>query len=316
MWLRLRIGTFKGLQTLPLIVAREQGMFARYGLDVEIRYTIGSRPQLSGLVRGEYDLIQTAPDNVVNFDETPAAFGVDPITAPRVLMLFGGSTGPLGLYAQPAVTTFEELRGMALGVDNPASGFALVLRDLLARHGLELERDYTFVVAGGTSARLEALQSRTIPATILYAPFDLIAAEQGFSRLAASTEYYPVYASLATAGTGPWIEAHAEPVIRYIAALRQALRWIYSPVNGAAVQELIAQEPSFGVPAPLAPRAYGAFIDPVMGFGEAGALDESGIQQVIELRAAYSAPARPPGKPAEYLDLRWYRLADERDKLV
>jgi ABC-type nitrate/sulfonate/bicarbonate transport system substrate-binding protein len=310
--IHLRICTFKGLQTLPLIVAREQGIFALHGLEVEISYTPGSKPQLSGLARGEYELIQTAPDNVVNFDNNSAAFGIDPVAAPRILMLFGGNTGPLSLYAQTAVTTFEELRGMALGVDNPTSGFALVLRDLLARNGLELERDYTFTVAGGTSARLEALQRKAIAATILYAPFDLIAAEQGYSRLAVSTEQYPAYASLATAGTAPWIEAQSEIVIRYIAALRQVLRWTYSPANGTAVQELISQEPSLGVPAPLAPQAYHAFIDPITGFGKEGLLDEAGVHQVIKLREVYGAAARSLGKPADYLDLRWYRLAAER----
>src|SRR5579859_949977 len=307
---QLRVSTFKGLQNLPLLVARQQGFFARQSLDVEIEYTTGSLPQLAGLVHGAYQLIQTAPDNVVNVNNNPSAFGLDPATTPPIRMLFGGSTGPLSVYAQPSMARFDDIRGAVLGVDNPGSGFALVLRDMLARHGLELERDYTFIVAGGTSARLDALRRGSIAATILYMPFDLMAAEAGFHRLATSTDYYAAYASLATAGTQVWIEAHADSVVRYLVALRQALRWIYDPMQVAAVQAMIGQELTPGTAPALAARAYGAFVDPVAGFGADGLLDETSLQHVIDLRVAYGTPPRPHGTPAAYQDLRWYHQAD------
>ena len=155
---QLKICTFKGIQNLPLYVARQQDFFAQQGLHIDITYTTGSIPQLAGLVREEYQLIQTAPDNVINVDNNPSAFGLDPATAPHVIMLLGGSVGPLSIFAQSDITTFDHLRGAVLGVDNPTSGFAMVLRDILARNGLLLERDYTFTVAGGTSNRLDALK--------------------------------------------------------------------------------------------------------------------------------------------------------------
>lgn len=308
----LRICTFKGLQNLPLFVARQQGFFAGQGLDVEIVYTAGSIPQLTGLVQGVYQLVQTAPDNVVNINSNPSAFGLEPAMTPSLRMLFGGSTGSLSLYAQSAVMGFAALRGAILGVDNPGSGFALVLRDMLARNGLELERDYRFVVAGGTSARLEALKNGSVAATVLYLPFDLMAAEQGFRMLATSPDYYPTYASLATAGIQDWIETHAEMVIGYIVALRQALRWIYDPANAAAIQTLIVQELASDIDASLAARAYAAFVDPLVGFGRTGMLDEAGLQQVIDLRSRYSARPDTLGVPKEYQDLRWYEQAGER----
>lgn len=310
----LRICTFKGLQNLPLFVARQQGFFVGQGLDVEIVYTVGSIPQLTGLVEGIYHLVQTAPDNVVNINSNPSAFGLDPTMTktPSLRMLFGGSTGSLSLYAQSAVTGFADLRGALLGVDNPGSGFALVLRDMLARNGLELERDYRFVVAGGTSTRLDALKSGSVAATVLYLPFDQMAAEQGFRMLATSPDYYPTYASLATAGIQAWIETHAEIVIGYIVALRLALRWIYDSANAAAVQALMIQELVPEIDASLAARAYAAFVDPLVGFGRTGMLAETGLQQVIDLRARYSARPDTLGVPREYQDLHWYEQADKR----
>src|SRR6266550_5391862 len=97
---QINICTFKGLQNLPLYVARQQDFFAQQGLHIEIIYTTGSIPQVAGLVREEYQLIQTAPDNVINVDNNPIAFGLDQATAPHVIMLLGGSVGPLSIYAQ------------------------------------------------------------------------------------------------------------------------------------------------------------------------------------------------------------------------
>jgi ABC-type nitrate/sulfonate/bicarbonate transport system substrate-binding protein len=306
---RLHVCTFKGLQNLPLYVARQKGFFATRGLDIEITYTAGSLPQLAGLARGEYHLIQTAPDNVINVDNNPAAFGLDPNSDPRVIMLFGGSTGPLSVYTQPAITTFDHLRGSVLGVDNPTSGFALVLRDILARNGLRLEHDYTFTVAGGTSSRLDALKNGSVAATILYVPFDVQATQAGFTRLATSTDYYTAYASLATAGTCDWIEKHPDKITHYISAYLEALRWIYDPAHTAEVQAIIESEASLNLDASLAPHAYAAFVDPKTGFGIEAILDDAGLQQVIELRATYGSSPILDRELVHYRDLRWYRLA-------
>ncbi len=303
---QLKICTFKGIQNLPIYVARQQNFFAQQGLHIDITYTTGSIPQLAGLVREEYQLIQTAPDNVINVDNNPNAFGLDLATAPHVIMLLGGSVGPLSIYAQRDITTFDHLRGSVLGVDNPTSGFALVLRDMLARNGLLLERDYTFTVAGGTSDRLDALKRGSVAATILYATFDVQASREGFNQLATSTDYYPAYASLATAGIQTWIEQHIDEVNSYITAYLEALRWIYDPAHAIDVQAIMQNEPSLVLDASLAPSVYATFVDPKSGFGQNAMLDDAGLQQVIDLRATYASSPIIERDLAQYRNLRWY----------
>lgn len=308
----LRVSSFKGLQNLPLYVAMRQGYFAARRLAIELTYTTGSAAQLAGLVRGDYQLIQTAPDNVINLDSHPAAFGVDAGVGSHVVMVLGGSIGPLGVYAQRGLSGAHALRGATLGVDNPTSGFALVLRDLLQRQGLALDRDYTFVVAGGTHARCEALLEGTIAATILYSPFDLRAAENGCTLLASSAAVYAAYASGATAGVQSWIDAHGETVTRYIEAVLYALRWLYDPAHAEAAQALMRAEPDLGMAPDLIPRAYAAFVAANTGFGREAALDEPGLRQVIALRAAYGPPGVRLGQPDQYCDPRWYQAAHAR----
>src|SRR6185437_6290327 len=118
----------------------------------------------------------------------------------------------------PGVTAINDLRGTTLGVDNPASGFALVLRDLLQCQGLRLDLDYSFAVAGATHARCDALLAGTIAATVLYAPFDLRAADHGCAQLASSAAAYAAYASGSTAGVRQWMNAHPAMMTQYVAA--------------------------------------------------------------------------------------------------
>ena len=306
---QLRVNSFKGLQNLPLYVAMREGYFAARGLAIDLTFTTGSAAQLAGLATGEYELIQTAPDNVINYATQPAAFGVDAATAPDIAMVLGGSIGPLSVYARPGVTSIDELRGATLGVDNPASGFALVLRDLLQREGMALDRDYAFVVAGGTHIRCDTLLAGEIAATILYSPFNLRAAEGGCSLLASSAATYTAYASGSTAAVRGWITAHGEMVTQYIAAVLQALRWLYEPANAQATQALMRSEPALGVAPDLIPRAYEAFVSPATGFGVDATLDEQGLNQVLALRQAYGAANARLGQPGEYYDRRWYAAA-------
>lgn len=306
---RLRINSFNGLQNLPLYVAIREGYFAARGLAIDLTFTTGSAAQLASLARGEYDLIQTAPDNVINYATQPTAFGVDPVIAPAIAMALGGSVGPLSVYARTGVNGINDLNGTTLGVDNPTSGFALVLRDLLQRQGLTLDRDYAFSVAGATHARCDALLAGNIAATVLYAPFDQRAAEHGCVQLGSSSAAYPAYASGSTAGVRQWMNAHQEMVTLYIAAILQALRWLYDPAHVEAAQALMLSEPSLGIAPDLVARAYDAFVAPTTGYGVDATLDEDGLRQVIALRLAYGPADIQLGQPEEYCDMQWYQAA-------
>ena len=128
----------------------------------------------------------------------------------------------------------------------------------------------------------------------------------GFNQLATSTDYYPAYASLATAGVQTRIEQHTDEITSYITAYLKALRWIYDPAHANDVQAIMQNEPSLGLDASLAPSVYAAFVDPRAGFGQDAMLDDVGLQQVIDLRATYASSPVVDRVLAHYRDLRWY----------
>lgn len=308
----IRVCSFPGPQNLPIYAALHQGYFAGERLQVALTFTTGSVAQLTGLVRGEYDVVQTVPDNIVNLNTRPDAFGLDPSASPQAVMLLGGSIGPLSVYARRGITSAQGLLGTAIGVDNPTSGYALVLRDLLTRLGLVLGHDYQVTIAGGTHARCEALLRGDIAATVLYTPFDLRASDGGCVNLASTTNLYSAYASVATAAMRPWLDFHPDIPTRYITAILRALHWLHDPANFAAVRALMLAEPALGVAPSLVDRTYAAFVNPATGFGRTAALDDAGLRQVIALRATYGGSLSTVGRPSSYYDLTWYQTAFSR----
>lgn len=303
----LRVNSFQGLQNLPIVMARRLGFLARAGIEVALTYANSSAQQLAALAGGDYDLIHTAPDNVVNFNTNPAALGVG--QAPHVAMLMGGSNGPLTVFIRPGMPGVEHVRGGPVGVDNPSSGFALVLRDLLARHGLERDRDYRFVIAGGTAKRAAGLMAGAFAATILYPPFDILVAQTGCQAVASSAATYPAYASQALAAARPWLDRNGEVAQRYIHALLRALAVIYDPAERRQVEQALRDEDALSLGAVPLSAAYESFVDPGRGFGREARLDPAGLAQVFALRARYGASGVELGTPDAYCELRWYWAA-------
>ncbi len=62
---KLTVNVFPGGFNWPLFVARDQGFFAREGLEITVQPTTGSVAQMSGLAAGKFDITMTAVENYV-----------------------------------------------------------------------------------------------------------------------------------------------------------------------------------------------------------------------------------------------------------
>ena len=149
----LNVVVFPGGFNWPIWVAQEQGLFAQNGIEVALTPTPNSVFQLTGLIEGKFDIAMTAIDNLVAYREGQ---GEVPVDGPDLFAFMGGDTGFLRLVTVPEVRSIADLRGKVLSVDARTTGYAFVLREILARAGLE-EPAYTIEKAGGVLQRFEAL---------------------------------------------------------------------------------------------------------------------------------------------------------------
>ncbi|MBM4296951.1 MAG: hypothetical protein FJ143_04355 [Deltaproteobacteria bacterium] len=111
---------------VPLWIAKELGLFEKYGLDVQIVFISGAGLSVAAIVGGDVHLAVAAGTPAV----AAAARG-----APIVLLATLGPT-EYQLVAEPAITSIGQLKGRTVGVANFGAGDYFVLRRLLPKLGL------------------------------------------------------------------------------------------------------------------------------------------------------------------------------------
>jgi ABC-type nitrate/sulfonate/bicarbonate transport system substrate-binding protein len=131
-------------------IARSNGIFAKYGLQIELPRSAsgGSEEVRRWLAVGELDLADYGVDNAIAMVENS---GVD------VILVAATDYTPTELMAQPEIKSLAELRGKTVLVDAPNTQNALALKKILSTAGLNVGTDYHMKEAGGTSARVTAM---------------------------------------------------------------------------------------------------------------------------------------------------------------
>jgi len=176
----IKVVAFAGASNWPYWVAQEKGLFKKEGIETSLDITPNSVELARNLHAGRYDLALAGVDNIVAYNEGQ---GEADLGGPsNFVALFGVDNGLLSLMVGPEIGSFADLKGKTLSVDAMTTGFAFVLRDLLARNNVA-EGDVKIVRVGGGAQRLEALLKKEQDGTLLNAPLDLVAEARGFKRI-------------------------------------------------------------------------------------------------------------------------------------
>ncbi len=224
--------------TSPAItIAQVRGHFAGQGLEVEVIVTPSSTEQMAGLGEGRYDIASTAFDNVLAWSGRDGR--------PQVVAVAQAAGGvALPIMVRPEIADWDDLRGKPLAVDAVDTAYALVLRRVLQAHGLELDRDYTFVAEGATKERFESLASRATYAAVLNPPWDQRAEDAGMKRMGDHRQVLSDYPGGVYAVSRPWMEANRPALTGFLRSLRDATAWAADPANATAAAQALVENGS------------------------------------------------------------------------
>ena len=176
---------------VPLEFSVNRGYFKRQGLDVQLITVCQSDLIIAATVGGELNFIDIIPTAIL------ASVRGLPIKTIGVVL----KRAPYALIGQPNLRSPEELKGKRIGVSSVGGMSAYLVRDILARSGLNPDRDVTFLAIGGTSARSAALFGGTIDAALVVAPDNYPLERKGYRRLLLASDYvnYPLSGVAASA---------------------------------------------------------------------------------------------------------------------
>jgi ABC-type nitrate/sulfonate/bicarbonate transport system substrate-binding protein len=299
----LNVIVFPGGFNLPTWAAERQGFFESNGVRVALTLTPSSTFQMQGLAEGRFDIAMTAFDNVVAYQEGQGEAKIP--DNPDMFAFMGSDNGFLSVLGGKGVKSFADLKGKKLSVDALSTGFAFVLRELLAKNGIA-ESEVTFERAGGVVQRYQELMKGTHAATVVLTPFDLLGAAQGHVQLARADEHLGAYLGVAGAARRSWAKQNEQALVGFIRAYRAGVAFLYDPANREIAEALLVANVRAMTPA-LARQSLGTFLGEKTGFYRDVRLDPQGAATVLALRSKFTG--KPLSDPAKYIDTTYREKA-------
>jgi len=142
----------------PLWIAKEMGLFEKYGLDGNPIFVPAGYPSISALISGDVQFIATGGSLVA----AASAQG-----APVVMVATLGSIA-YKLMAHPSISSIKDLKGKVIGALRPGTTTDFVLQRILLKLGLVPGKDVTIMPTGlsRSDERLLLMFQGKIQATI------------------------------------------------------------------------------------------------------------------------------------------------------
>ena len=199
-----------------LIIAQKEGYLKEEGIDAQL---------LS--IRGEIAIRTTLAGEVDFFTNAGSALAAAVRSVPvKIVTVFQDKPG-WDLIAQPDIKSVAQLRGKNIAIMSPEGSLAVVAREILRKNGMDPAKDVNLVVMGGDEVRFPALQTKSIQATLFNSGMSLKAQKEGFTKLAAASDYSNlIEGGLATSNDR--IKQNPEKIFRFIRASLKGLNFFVS----------------------------------------------------------------------------------------
>ena len=170
----VRISTSLGAGQLGLWVTRDAGLFAKYGLNVEIIGLQSASRQIQLLFSGDTLLSSLS-------GTTPVRARIEGGDTVIVMSLLNSFT--LSIMAVPEIREPKDLKGKVIGVGSVGGSPTLLSQRVLRRWGLD--QDVKFIPTGGYIESVAAMENRRVHAAVLDPPRAYIGRKKfGFHELA------------------------------------------------------------------------------------------------------------------------------------
>jgi ABC-type nitrate/sulfonate/bicarbonate transport system substrate-binding protein len=150
---KLNVSYPDGGAHLPLFLARDKGIFARYGLDVTLQGLGGGSVASAALVGGDIQIADITGSEVISAD----ANGADIIVLATLT-----PTYPYVFEVSKDIRTKEDLIGKSIAIRAVGDATDIATRVVLKKEGLDPDTDVTILAVQQEGARMAALQTGQI----------------------------------------------------------------------------------------------------------------------------------------------------------
>lgn len=216
----------------PLWIAKEQGIFRKYGIDAELVFIIAGRA-MQAMLAGQVPVGFVGATHVVNANTGGGDF----------VMVLGLQNSLDYLFiARPNIKSAEELKGKKVAIGTPAGSASLATYVALDFLGLNPRRDNIVLLGiGGVPERLGALRSGSVEATSLSPEFGQVVVNEGYRVLLNTTKENVPFQSSGMVVARSLMKTDPQLVENVAKATVEGVAFVLKPANKEIVLKSLAR---------------------------------------------------------------------------
>jgi len=212
---------------MPLWMARDQGFFAKYGIESEPVLLRSGATLVTGMASGDIQIGRTAGAAVLS----AVAAGHDI----KMLATFS-SRNSYDVVTRPHIKRAEDLRGKKLAINSIGGGTWIGAMLWLEHFGLDLQRDQILLqTIGDQGMQSQALESGVVDTVFVDSVYSKLLKQKGMNIIAESHELKQPLVSQSTVMPHNFLRQHPDVAEGYIKGEIEGIAFATAPKNKAAV---------------------------------------------------------------------------------
>jgi len=212
---------------MPLWVARDQGFFAKYGIESEPVLFRNGANLVTGMAAGDIQIGRTAGAAVLS----AVAAGHDL----KMLATFS-SHNSYDVVTRPNIKRPEDLRGKRLAINSVGGGTWIGAMLWLEQFGLDVQRDQILLQStGDQGVQSQALESGVVDVVFVDSVYSKILQQKGMNILAESSELKQPLVSQSTIVPGAFLQKYPDVAEGYLKSEIEGIAFAVAPKNKPVV---------------------------------------------------------------------------------
>ena len=283
----------------PLWIAKEQGIFRKYGVEADLVFIIAGRA-MQAMLAGQVPVGLVGGTHVTNANTGGGDFTMILGLENRLDYIF---------VAKPAIKSAEDLKGKKVAIGTPAGSASLATYVSLDHLGLVPRRDnITLLGIGGVPERMGALRSGSVEATSLSPEIGQVVVSEGYRVLVDLGKENVPFQSSGLVVPRSMIKTNPQLVDNIAKATIEGAAFIHRPANKEIVSKSLARNLRLDKP----DRVEKAYQGLVAALPRQPCPSTEGIIAMLKLMAQHGLNAKASQiKPEEIADMSYCKRFEE-----
>jgi ABC-type nitrate/sulfonate/bicarbonate transport system substrate-binding protein len=275
----------------PLWIAKEQGLFRKYGIEADLVFIIAGRA-MQAMLAGQVPVGLVGGTHVTNANTGGGDFTMILGLENRLDYLF---------VARPAIKSGEDLKGKKVAIGTPAGSASLATYVALDHLRLMPRRDNIVLLGiGGVPERMGALRSGSVEATSLSPEFGQVVVSEGYRVMVDLGKENVQFQSSGLVVPRSLMKTNPQLVENLARATVEGAAFVHKPSNKEIVLKSLARNLRLDKPE----RVEKAYQGLVSALPKRPCPSMEGVVSMLKLMAQHGlSPKAAQVKPEEVADL-------------